>query len=751
MVLCFTDEGFYNAMNICFFTPVKVGWKMGTVRTISTLNGFMIFSIILTLFSISVSALDQVETDIELEFIDGTHLDIDVTLDVSVVTLPANGASYTKSDIQTLANTNPEMMGAIKISVKGLMVDQLKESFPESVITSLQELPTYSSGVFTDSYRLNFLPEFFSLNESVDADAFVNGFLDCGAYINYTYTLKSYAGWNQSYAFILPKYIEYKRTNGDVKQNIITWTVKTTGEPNDKDAQLTLLESNPTSTYSSNETIQVQFVMNCTVAEKPVFNTKLNGLTIAISSYDMYPDFLSNIYGIPADALRLSILENLTSWNQVKNLTFDPAFQQIKPIVENSSFNQTITPVFSWVNSTTISASDPFNVSFMDSNPPISANYQDCSVLFTICNISSRAVFGLINAGASLNISSADVNIGDNLQTLPYSYNGTIIFPNHVYLNNQNRYLWDESNPINGSFTSNNSPIYQRKNITSTYEIDVKSTDLNLLSFFTGRTEANMELHLREIQKRNITEVPFHFQLPRKIQIPLLNSDAFRICVEEGVFTDEDIKNFIDYQKTVFQSRSKLLFPLIKGNANFDQTVFDESLHWDRNISSMDAQDPVIISSKMDTAFPLVFEFSIIPPSLSIQRLNLSFSGINDQDVTYSMMFPKGIIIEADDKLDRAVVTKNAEGNMMLFVSFNANEGGRIDSVLLSMQPSVLYILGMFVPCIISVIITIILFFLVFFLRNKRKNMPPSKNEISRTNYDQEDYYIPPPPSSKRK
>ena len=711
----------------------------------------MSFVFLILFFTLSVSALDKVETDIEFEFIDGTHLDIGVTLDVTKVTIPANGVSYTKTEIQSLANSNPEMMGAIKISVKGLMLDQLMDSFPESTIISLQELPTFSSGLFTDSYRLSFQPEFFSLNSSVDSDLFVNGFLDCGAYVNYTYTLKSYAGWNQTYTFVLPEHIVYKRTNGNVQQNRITWTVVTSGKPNQKDAQLTLLESDPTSTFSSNETINVQFVLNFTSSEKPELNIMLQGFTISIPSYDIFPDFLSNVHAIPADALRLSIIENLTSWDQVKNLTYDSSFQQIKPIVENSSFNQTILPLFSWVNSTTISAPEPFNVSFMDNNPPISANYQDDTVSFTICNISSRAVFGLINAGANLNISDQDVNFGDNLQILPFSYNGSVLFPKHVYLNDQNRYHWDESNPIKGDFTSTNSPDYKRKNITTAYEIEVKSTDLNLLSFFTGRTEVNMGLYISETQKRNITELPFQFQLPEKIRIQLLNSDAFRVCVEEGVFSTEDLKDFIEYQKTLFQSRSKLLFPLIQGNAQFDQPLFDGSLQWDGNISSMDADDPVIVSSKMGTTFPLGFEFSIIPPSLLIQHLNLSFSGVNGQDVVYSMKFPKGVIIEVEDALERTVVQKNADGNMMFLVSFNASEGGLVDSVLVSMQPSALYIIGMFVPCIISLVITIILFALIFFIRNKRRNRILSQSETPPSDYEQEDYYVPPPPPSKRR
>jgi len=722
----------------------------GIIRYVSAMAWFTFVSIFLLILCLSVSALDQVETDIEFEFLDGTNLDIDVTVDVYSVTLPANGVTYTQNDIQSLSNGNPEMMGAIKISVKGLVLDQLQASFPNSDIISIQELPIFSSGVFTDTYRLSFLPSFFSLNESVDVDDFVNGFLDCGAYVNYSFTLKSYAGWNQSYSFTILGPIGYKRTNGNVQQNKINWVLKTAGKPSEKNAQLTILETNPTTSFSQNESLHVEFFLNFTNSKNPVLIIRLQGFSIEINSYEILPDFLSNIHAIPADAIRLTILQNLTSWESVKNQTFDPTYELIKPILENSSFNQTIIRQFSWVNTTLDLASEPYNISSMDNLPAITANYQDESITFTICNISSRVVFGLINAGATLNISAKDVIIGDNLDHIPFPYNGTILFPEHVFLNEQNQYTWDAATPIKGSFSSTSNPEYTEKNMTTTYEIELKNTDLNLLSFFTGRTEVTMGLHLKEIQKRNITEIPFQFILPKKIQLSFLNSDAFRVCTEENVFSESQIQEFTIYQKSIFQSRSKMLFPLIKGNAQFDQSSFEKSLQWDGNISSMKEDNPIIISSSMQTAFPLAFEFSIIPPSLSIQTLNLSFSGITDQDVTYSMVFPKGVYIDVNDSLNRAIVKRTPDGNMFFSVSFSASEGGKIDSVLLTMKPSGLYILGIFIPCIISILITIILFVLVFIIRKKRRTIPPSQNDVSSNDYQQEDYYIPPPPSKRK-
>ena len=230
-----------------------------------------------------------------------------------------------------------------------------------------------------------------------------------------------------------------------------------------------------------------------------------------------------------------------------------------------------------------------------------------------------------------------------------------------------------------------------------------------------------------------------------------MNSDAFRVCVEEQVFTEQQLNQFTTYHKDLLHVRSKALFPLIKGSALFDQSAFDASLLWDKNISFMDKSESVIVSSSIQTAFPLLFDFSILPPSVSIQTLNLSFSGIKDQEVTYSMIFPKGIRIDISDTFDRAKIKQYSDGHMGFSISFNETEGGNIDSILVTMHPSGLYLLSMFVPCIISIFITIILFVLIYIIRKKRKGMPPAHKEIPSQDYEQEDYYVPPPPPSKRK
>jgi hypothetical protein len=534
-----------------------------------------------------------------------------------------------------------------------------------------------------------------------------------------------------------------------VNQNRVTWDITTRGDAAEKDAQMTLLYPNPTTQYTENASMHVQIILNLKQIEKPVLTLQFQALSIDVSDYNITPSFISNVKVLPSDAIRLSVLQNLTSWPLIQNQIINPAYIHVKSLIENSSFNQTIYSRFNWVNETIYDLKEPYNTSQMDMIPPISANFTDNSFHISICNISARAFFGLINAGALTNISNQDITIGDNLDSLHYPYNGTFLFPSFILLNNENKFQWNTNNPIQGTFSSSNTPQSKKNDIKSEFEIDVKNTDLNLLSFFTGKTELSMGLYLKETQNRYTTQLPESFTLPKNIKIPLLPSDAFRVCVEEKVFTEKQINEFLNLNKELFHNQLNTIFPLIKGESHLDKTIFEESLIWDKNISLMDNNTPITISSSIHTSFPLLFDFSIFPPAVSIQTLNLSFHGIPDQDVNYSMIFPKGISIKVEDELDRVLIQEQDDGKIRFTLSFNASEQEKINRVLCTIQPSALYILGMFMPCIMSIIITIVLFLIVFFIRNRRKTIPPSHPETPPQD-DNEEYYIPPPPSNRK-
>jgi hypothetical protein len=275
---------------------------------------------------------------------------------------------------------------------------------------------------------------------------------------------------------------------------------------------------------------------------------------------------------------------------------------------------------------------------------------------------------------------------------------------------------------------------------------------LNLLSFFTGKTELTNGVYIREVQKNSVITVPSMFSLPSNVNISLLNADAIRLCIQEEVFSQQDVASYLDNHKVIFRNLSKTIIPTLKGNSQSDKTNFEESLIWDGNISTMDGTYPVEVVSYMHSSYPLAIHFSLFPPSFEISSQNLTFSGIPNENVTYTMLFPSGISINIEDTLNRAYVEKIGD-KVQLRVSFNNTEGQIIDVVSCRIHPSFLYIIGMFTPCILSIIITLILFFVVYLLRKKRNNYRGSKvhhRDNGEQGFEKQDYYVPPPPPSSR-
>jgi hypothetical protein len=64
------------------------------------------------------------------------------------------------------------------------------------------------------------------MNKTVNIPNLINGVLDLGAKVNYTFNLTANSGWNNTYTIILPNNILYQRTTGSVNGNKINWDLK---------------------------------------------------------------------------------------------------------------------------------------------------------------------------------------------------------------------------------------------------------------------------------------------------------------------------------------------------------------------------------------------------------------------------------------------------------------------------------------------------------------------------------------------
>jgi hypothetical protein len=707
---------------------------------------FSSFSIISTV-SADVTIENLVEAAFNIKFISGTNLNIEITIAAQKLT---TDRIYTAEEIKSATS---QQIGALGYLLYIMLENQLDVTFENAEIKDF-EIPTFDGNFFTEKLNVSLPSSFFNLDESVNANDFINGILDISAFINYSFTLYAESGWNNSYLIDLGDELEFKRTSGTPTDEYIMWMVRNwDGNTQSKIADIQVEKKIPTTEKLDSEDITISFNLDSTDSKTPGLTSSLILRNIDIREYKITPDFISNIDFLPSDGFRLFVDNGFFTWDKCYETTVKPIEDKIKTTIEESPFNQTLELLFNWDEETTIDCLNPYELSNMNNNPPIIAEFKDNDIDLKICDISSRALFGLVNSGGIVSISKEDINFGEELNRIGHEYNVTINFPDYLYLEEKNVYTWNGTNPISGSFQSDNAVSYSEEEKDTIIEIEVTSTDLNLLSFFTGKTELTFGLELKGNRNYNVTNVPNEFLIPEKLSLDYLCADAFRICVEENVFSENDVKKFLNSESNRFDDIFKQILTGVEVNTNANIDNFYDSLNWDGNISNMDAENPVNVAATTHSLYSVSFDFSFLPPKFEIPKRSFNFTGLQNQVVFYKIIFPSGILIEISDPLNKAEFGELNDGRNYLQIKFSASESDQIVDVSCKMIPTALFIIGIFTPCIISLFITLVLIIVIFIIRKKRRikrgevHFPVEEEDT--TGYEEEDFYVPPPPGSK--
>ncbi|MEM4257802.1 MAG: hypothetical protein QXL17_01445 [Candidatus Thermoplasmatota archaeon] len=712
-----------------------------------------------------------ISAQFDIRMVSGTVFHVNVSMDVEKIILTSS-ISYTKSDIQLLiASTERadiEMVGALKLKLRDLLEDQIRNSFSQARITENRVLPIYQNAVFYDEYTVTLTPEFFTMSSSYEIAPLVDGILDMGGVVTYSFLLHAAYGWNNTYTFILPEYLGLKFSNTanvNTQQNRITWMVLNwNSQLKTEQAQLSITEKKPT-TSASSEDIALAFSLDTTPIVTNRLQLAVDINVLNIRDYAILPSFVSDLSAIPADGVRLFVKYGLMSWDALYEKTVKAVAQSTIAMIEISRLNQSLNMSFSWDDTSAANCSTPFNSSQMDSNPPVRAEFVDDDVDLRFCGMSSRAFFGLINAGARAQVSADDINFGDKLNKLDYRYDVYVYLPEKIFLNGFNVFHWNSSNPFSGKFTSEYQPksSYSQEQISTYVEVDIKKMELNLFSFFSGKTELTATAHIKEVENIYVGKLPKEFSLSKKLNLSFLNSDAYRICIEEGVFTQDQIESYLTNKTVMFQRHLAKVLRGLSVVGIVDRTAFLDSLRWDKDIMVMDAHDPVVFSAYADQILPVNITLSIAPPSISISEQTFLLSSLGNQNVTYRFIFPQGIAIKtANSSLVSAVKDRLSTGQEFVEVFFIGSSSGDISDVLSCvLDPSPIFVLSLFLPCILSFVLLIILIIIVYLIRRKRrfgagptikkpKKSKRKEAEEEATGYEGEDFYIPPPPPSSR-
>ena len=704
----------------------------------------------------------QVEATMTCTFETGSHLTVHAQMIVNRID-NIYDKSYDRQTIESIATSDLEVMGIIKQRLRDAAKDQIETAFSDAEISSVNR-PSYVKPYFIDDFQVNLTTAFFHYNGSLNLTNFINGVLDMGANVTYHFQLPAAQGWNTTYAYVLPSQMTLAYANTpETNQisNTITWTIRNwNGADNGKDATLSIRAKNPTSLASESEDISLEFTVDTQTVSSISFTNSIIMKHVNIRSYDVLPGFVTGIGVIPADGVRLLIDSGLFSWTDLLEKTIQPIERQTTPIIENSSFAQPLSYSFTWDAESTTNCSTPFNITHMDDSPSLIVNYKDADVNLRICRLPARAFFGLMNAGAAAMITSDDVNFGSGLNSISHPYTIILRLPTNITLGGENVYQWNKTTSINGSFQSGLQPTppYTQDHTETRVEIELSKMDLNIPSIFTGKTELTASTKLKEDDRLYVISWPNELSLPSKVHITFLNSDALRLCLEEKVFSENQTSSFLVEKTTAFQQRLSAILHGLNVKGMLDRKAFSNSLEWDGDISAMDGVVPVVVSNTANEAYTARFNVSLWPVDLRITPQNFILQGIENQTVTYRIIFPQGITINASDTLGKSIITgKTNDGRDYVELSFDPESASQSTVLTCVLNVSPVYIVWIFLPCILVFILLVVLVVIIILIRKKRgglrrgkrKLFEPEDNEPSE--YGGEEYYVPPPPPSSKK
>jgi hypothetical protein len=706
---------------------------------------------------------DNVEATLTCSFVSGAQLTVQAQMIVN--NIDVFDTSYTRQAIEELAASNQIVMGAIMLRLHDTVKAQIETAFTDADVDTMNSIPLYEKPYFIDTFRVNLTEDFFKFNGSLNLTDFINGVLDMGATVAYSFDLSAVQGWNTSFMFSLPStmtlvYANTADTNPET--NTVRWVLRnTTGTDAGIAATISMQSKNPTTIASETQDISLEYVFDTTTVTNIIFIDSMILRKVDIRNYNVLPAFVTGLRSIPADGLRLFIENGLFTWEALFENTIHPIEQQTTPILQNSSFEQNLSFSFSWDAQSTTNCSIPYDIAHMDDEPAIRANFEDSHVDLRICEMPALAFLGLINAGANASISSGDVNFGAGLDGLMYPYTIVLFLPTNITLDGKTSYLWNETTPLSGTFTSDvqPNPPYSTDHIETNIVIDLAKMDLNIPSVFSGKTELTTSVKMREDDSLYVIRRSDDLWFSPKLNLSFLNADAFRLCVNEKVFSQDQINAFFSQKTALFQQRLSNVLHGLKVKGSIDNNSYINSLgDWDGDISTMADVVPVFISNYANEVYMIGFNVSLWPADLSVLPQQFTLQGIENQTVTYRIIFPRGIDINASEDSGRSLIigTTN-DGRDYVELSFNESATGQPSILTCTLHASPVYVLGLFLPCILVFLLLVVLIVIIYLIRKKRGGLRRGKRKLFEPedtepiDYSDQEYYVPPPPSTTKK
>ena len=654
---------------------------------------------------------NRVDADFEIIFLDGTKLEVKMKL--RAYKLRIFGESYTADRIrETYAQNGPAFEQVLFEGIESIMNHIFRDCDfsvcrPRVERESLFDSPS-NPVVFKATSNVTLTSGFFGTNLPNISD-FINGILDMGGRVTYNFNLYAEPGWNVTFYVELNQRMEVVEASAGIvlpSGREVVWEIKNwNGENEGEERELKIKYENPT-TIAKQKDVRLDIYLDFSNLDTTILNCSMNVFSYPVNEIATLPSFISGLYFIPADGIRLFVEEGLTDWDKIKEKVFLSEKQKLEEKF-NQSFHTAVN--FDFKMNLSIDSQKPYNITHMDSFPPVSGTFSD-DIYFHICNISSRAFFGFIYAGGKAELDSSAISIKE----IGYPFSLYLILPPEL----GGKVKWNSSSNLTLEY--GHAPSYGKEAIEVVVEMSIDGFDLDTLAFLSGGKSLIETFNVRYSEKLYAVK-PF-FPIPGCISIPYANSDLIRLCLEEGIITKENLDALVaERKKEVDKELSGVFMMPVEGYINFDEGGLEKSKEWDGNIKEMDDSEPFIIPFYARIPVRAGFDLSLLPPSIETKNQTLILKGLPGKEVIYRIIIPKDIEIEFNDTIGAVKSYKLNDGKKLLEVHLN---GSSQIVLCYSIKLPPLLVVSLLLPLIMVIALIVAIVCIVAYIRKRRKELP---------------------------
>ncbi|HDO19646.1 MAG TPA: hypothetical protein ENG74_02860 [Thermoplasmatales archaeon] len=699
-----------------------VVWKEISVSPTVLAVAIAIFlPLALTGFLSSAQGSEEIWVDalFNFEFLDGANLSMELKLDVHKITV--FDRVYSAEDIR---DNYGETGAAFGLKLFEYVRDTLRDRvfsgcnveigipYVDEASLSYSSSNPYNPPVtFYIDGNISLTGEFFDYQIS-SVDKFLNGILDMGGCVKYSFEFLSPPGWNISYNFGTPEYIEIREVEKGIlspEGNDVRWEMENWNGMEEKalDGYVVLREKQPTSDLQ-NDDLRLDINFDLRDIDVTHFRCTLQVNAVDVSHLLDLPDFVSDLDVIPSDGIRLFADLGIISWDDVYSNVIAPFKEDVEGKIKNLFGDVDIT--FNVNLSSTSNCSHPFNITHMDIHPPISANLSGELEKF-VYNISTKMFLGFIYAGGSATLTDDDLG----LLTIGYPFTAHVTLPEDL----SQEVEWNDSTSLNSTLEYANAPLYEDERTARIIDMEIKSIDLDLIGLFTGKAEVINRFDAKD--KYLIYRIkPYNgIKAPESISIDFLNADLIRLCIEEKLFSREVIDSLFNERMLLAEQAFSQTLGVPELKVYPDERGFDESLEWDGDIRNMDDAYPIVIPIYSSIPKKATFSFSLFPFSFKVHNMSFECRNIPGQSTKYRFVFPPGVKVECNDSSGIVSINTTSDNKVVVEVQFDGYEDIEGITISCSMDIPPLMVFTIFLPFLLIIFVIAILIVIVVTIKRK--------------------------------